>query len=185
MFRTLCHWNTRYIARQCTSLKRLLPQTCVSARQYSIYEPDYLDIKPEIPLHETLNVSLRGYDFAVLESFAKYVHQLANSLSLDTEAFPVPARTSRVQILKSTGQVETEYNLELYERVIQIDGLKSTLAPTLFEVLQLNTPAGIQVSVKPPTPEEEEFRYVPDLTLLELKSQIAELEKAKEDRKKK
>lgn len=36
-----------------------------------------------------------------------------------------------------------------------------------------------------PDPEDDDFRYVPDLTLMELKAQAAELEKAKEDRKKK
>jgi len=36
-----------------------------------------------------------------------------------------------------------------------------------------------------PDTAEDEFRYVPDLTLLELKAEIAEIEKKREDRKKK
>jgi hypothetical protein len=36
-----------------------------------------------------------------------------------------------------------------------------------------------------PDPDEDEFRYVPDLTLLELKSEQAELERIKQERKKK
>ena len=36
-----------------------------------------------------------------------------------------------------------------------------------------------------PDEDEEEFRYVPDLMLLEMQSQIEELDKAKEDRRKK
>ena len=36
-----------------------------------------------------------------------------------------------------------------------------------------------------PEPEDDEFCLVPDLTLLELKAQAAELEKVREDRKKK
>jgi len=45
----------------------------------------------------------------------------------------------------------------------------------------------VTVDVLPlqPDNEEEEFCYVPDLTLIELKAQAAELEKAREDRKKK
>lgn len=34
-------------------------------------------------------------------------------------------------------------------------------------------------------PVEEEFRYVPDLTLRELHAEIAEIDKAKDDRKRK
>ena len=36
-----------------------------------------------------------------------------------------------------------------------------------------------------PDPDDDEFRYVPDLTLIELQAQVAELEKIRDDRRKK
>jgi len=36
-----------------------------------------------------------------------------------------------------------------------------------------------------PDEEEDDFRYVPDLTLIELKAEAAELERIREERKKK
>lgn len=36
-----------------------------------------------------------------------------------------------------------------------------------------------------PCKDEEEFRYVPDLTLRGLQDEVAEIEKARDDRKKK
>jgi len=152
----------------------------------SLYEPDYINVKPEIPFYDTLNVRLRGYDFVVLESFAKYVHKSADLFDLDATMYPVPARTCTAQSYRAgTSQVEQQYNLATYERVVQVDNLSSTTAPVFIQVLQANMPAGVQMTIKPVDEEEEEFRYVPDLTLMELQTQIAQLDKLKEDRKKK
>lgn len=50
----------------------------------SIYEPDYLDmLQPDIPEYEELNVQMKGYDFAVLESFQKFVHMTAENMDLE------------------------------------------------------------------------------------------------------
>jgi len=152
----------------------------------SLYEPDYINVKPEIPVYDTLNIRLRGYDFVILESYTKYVHRTADMLDLHTDMYPVPARTCTAQSYRQqTSQVEQQYNLSLYERVVQVDNLSSTLAPILIQLLQSNMPAGVQMTIKPVDEEEESFRYVPDLTLMELHSQIADLDKAKDDRKKK
>jgi len=43
----------------------------------------------------------------------------------------------------------------------------------------------VDVFVLQPDPEEDDFRYVPDLLLMDLKAEAAELERIKEDRKKK
>jgi large subunit ribosomal protein L48 len=50
-------------------------------RHYSsVYEPEYLDsLKPDIPEYEEINVQIKGYDFAVLESFQKFVHTTAEN----------------------------------------------------------------------------------------------------------
>lgn len=40
---------------------------------------------PEIPEYGTLNVQMKGYDFPTLESYAKFVHNLAERLGLEAE----------------------------------------------------------------------------------------------------
>lgn len=186
MYRRICSSSIQHIFRQNAIINRRLPKLPV-LRQYCQNEPPGdQDVATEVPLHDPLWIQLKGYDFTVLESFAKYAYRIADTFGLDTTAFPVPARTSRIQIYKPfSGIVESEYNLALYERVVQVENLSSTLAPILIELLQTNIPAGVEMTIKPPDPEEEEFRYVPDLTLLELKAEVAELEKIREDRKKK
>lgn len=50
----------------------------------SIYEPEYLDmLKPDIPEYEQVNVQMKGYDFAILESFQKFVHMTAENLDIE------------------------------------------------------------------------------------------------------
>lgn len=43
------------------------------------------NVKPEIPELRQVNVRLRGYDFVVVERFAKYVHRLAVRLRLEKD----------------------------------------------------------------------------------------------------
>jgi len=180
-----------FSSRSC-ALRNAAVQRCntylISKRPVSgtLHEPDYINARPEIPVYDTLNISLRGYDFAVLESFAKYVHSAAEKFNLGCTAFAVPARTSTVRSYRAhTTQPEHEYNLAKYERVVEVEDLLSTTAPILIQLLQANMPAGVEMSIKPVDEDEEQFRYVPDLTLLELQAQMAELDKVKEDRKKK
>ena len=43
----------------------------------------FQNIEPEIPEYDSLNIRMRGYDFVILESFAKYVHNTAKLLDMD------------------------------------------------------------------------------------------------------
>jgi len=56
-----------------------------NVRSYgSVYEPDYLDmLRPDIPEYEEINVQMKGYDFAVLESFQKFVHNIAENMDIE------------------------------------------------------------------------------------------------------
>lgn len=50
----------------------------------SVYEPEYLDmLKPDVPEYEEVNVQMKGYDFAILESFQKFVHNIANNMDIE------------------------------------------------------------------------------------------------------
>lgn len=40
-------------------------------------------LKPEIPEYEEVNVQMRSYDFAILESFQKCVHTIAENMDLE------------------------------------------------------------------------------------------------------
>lgn len=60
---------------------------------------------------------------------------------------------------------------------MRVKDLRSTTAPLLFETIQLNLPEGVQLSVTVPTIEEDNFRYVPDLEMQELKKSLEEFEK--------
>lgn len=63
----------------------------------------------------------------------------------------------------------------MYHRVVRVIKLKSTTAPLLFEAIQMNLPEGVQLSVSKPNAQEDNFRYVPDLELKQLKEQLDEL----------
>lgn len=63
----------------------------------------------------------------------------------------------------------------MYHRVVRVIKLKSTTAPLLFEAIQMNLPEGVQLSVSEPNTQEDNFRYVPDLELKQLKEQLDEL----------
>ena len=60
-------------------------KTCVPIVRYSsIYEPEYLDtLKPDIPEYGEVNIQIKGYDFAILESFQKLVHTYAKNMDLE------------------------------------------------------------------------------------------------------
>jgi large subunit ribosomal protein L48 len=40
-------------------------------------------LKPDIPEYEEINVQIKGYDFAVLESFQKFVHTTAENMNIE------------------------------------------------------------------------------------------------------
>lgn len=73
--------------QQCLKLARLptiktrMPNVC---NYGNVYEPDYLDtLQPDIPEYEEINVQMKGYDFAVLESFQKFVHNIAENMNIE------------------------------------------------------------------------------------------------------
>ncbi|ELT95047.1 hypothetical protein CAPTEDRAFT_21949 [Capitella teleta] len=151
-----------------------------TSRKYATWEPDYVNVKPDIPEHGTLNIHLTGYDYPVLESFGKYVHGLTDRLGIESTSIAMPSTSKHITTYKPMGtKVQNEYDLTTYKRVVQIEDLQSTLAPLLFEMIQSNLPGGVNMEVKEPTSEDEEFRYVPDRLLEELQSQIDEIDPKK------
>jgi hypothetical protein len=48
-----------------------------------IYEPPYLFEKDVYPNYSQLSVSIRGYDYVVLEGYFRYIQKLAKSMNVN------------------------------------------------------------------------------------------------------
>ncbi|XP_043223468.1 39S ribosomal protein L48, mitochondrial-like isoform X2 [Amphibalanus amphitrite] len=141
-------------------------------------EPQYLTpSEPMVPVYDLLNIRLQAYDFAVLEHYAKWVHRMLRAVDVDVEdCWATPHTSARVTRLKpNTAIVETSYDLNLYERNVQLRDLPTTMAPVVIDLLQHSTPPGVQACLQRHKSEYDEVRYVPDLQLKELKQQLAEV----------
>ncbi|CAL4139292.1 unnamed protein product, partial [Meganyctiphanes norvegica] len=132
---------------------------------------------PQVPTYPPLNVSLKGYDFTVLEHYGKWVHNTALNMDIDVEdGWATPCKKLKIQNLRpGTSKMETEYMLNVYERNIKVLDLTSTLAGTFIEVIQAGLPEGVELSLREHTQLDTEIRYIPDLELKDLKSQLEEL----------
>lgn len=50
------------------------------------FDPPYLDsLKPKIPEFEAVNIQIKGYDYAILESYQSLVHRIAKALEIEVE----------------------------------------------------------------------------------------------------
>lgn len=79
-------------------------------------------MKSKVPLYDTVNIQLRGHDFAVLESFQKFVHNIVKNADVDVEdCWGVPAQDIQVTMYKPNSEIVTsQYLLKNYERTVQI-----------------------------------------------------------------
>jgi hypothetical protein len=102
-----------------------------------IYEPPYLFETDLYPNYSLLAISVRGYDYVVLEGYFRYIQKLAKSLDIKIpEAYvsfahflllifcfsvAIPAKSSRVTILKPrSAQIDVEHHLNLYHRIVKV-----------------------------------------------------------------
>ncbi|EDO64559.1 39S ribosomal protein L48, mitochondrial [Anopheles arabiensis] len=143
-----------------------------------MYEPDYLELlKPKYPLYETLNVTIKGYDYPLLESYQRFIHNVADSMDLEiADGYAQPPQKLNVQKFKPNSSViDSEYKLTVYERTVQVEKVQAPLYPLLLRTLQAALPEGVTLKVTEHTWEQEEARYVPDRDLKELKQQLDEM----------
>ena len=152
----------------------------INKKELGFYDPPYLEREGPFPQYEKLKLSIKSYDYLVLENYFEYMKTLCKKLNVKCESYPMPSRTLRIKTYQTFGSnVDKEYSLSMYERVVDVSELKSTLAPVLFEVIQLNLPEGVQFKVGLPTLEEDDFRYVPDILLDDKRKELEELNKNK------
>ena len=143
------------------------------------YDPPYLNREPPFPCYELMNINIKGYDYVALGNYFEYIERICQALKVDVvEAYAVPSRSLKIKTYQPfSSNIEKEYKLNMYHRVVRIQNVKSTLLPLLFETIQLNLPEGVQLNVTIPTPQEDEYRYVPDIELDELKNKLEEFNK--------
>ena len=149
----------------------------VTNQPLKFYDPPYLAREVPFPVYALLNINLTSYDYVRLDRYMDYVESLCGQMGVQVvEAYAMPARSYTIKTYKPlSSKQEREYALKRYHRIVRVSQVKSTRAPLLFEAVQLNLPEGVQMSVCVPTVDEDEFRYVPDIELNELKEELAAL----------
>lgn len=150
-----------------------------STNTLKYYDPPYLSREAPFPNYAELNLNFKGYDYISLNVFYKFVEKMCKSLNIEVlDSYPVPAQSLKVKtLLQFSSKLDKEYDLNIYHRVVRVKSIKSTMAPLLFEIVQLNLPEGVQMSVTVPTVEEDDYRYVPDIELNELRERLDEYSK--------
>ncbi|CAG4975548.1 unnamed protein product [Parnassius apollo] len=153
-----------------------------------LYEPDYLiSMEPDEPVYDCLNLQLKGYDFAVLEACQAELHRFAEVMGIQVdECWATPAQQLKVQRFKPKSTViDAEYNLNVYERNVQVVDVPAWALGTLLRVARATLPEGCTLNVHEHSIEHEEIRYVPDNQLIELKQQLEEIGGSRTEKKKK
>lgn len=145
-----------------------------------VYEPDYLDaLEPEFPQLESLNFQMKGYDYPILESYQKFLHNVAEYMDLDvSDCYALPPKISLVQRLKPNSTViDSEYKLTTYERNLQINDLDAPMYPQFLRIAQAALPEGVTLHVEEHSEEHDKLRFVPDKNLLDLKAELEFMQK--------
>jgi len=156
------------------------------------FEPDYLDSSgPVIPTYPPINIQIKGYNFDILESTQSYIHNLAENMGINVEnSWATPSKTYQITTFKEGGTIPKDvYNLNLYERNVQVVGLRSTDAPILIDTIRQVLPEGVTLNVHEHTRDMEEERWISDpfidslRTELDSKDEEKAAEKAKAEAK--
>ena len=104
------------------------------------FEPDYLDSSgPVVPTYPPINIQIKGYNFDQLESCQSYIHKLSENMGVTVEsAWATPAKTYSMNTFKEGGTLAKDsYVLNLYERNVQVTGLRSIDAPILIDTIRI------------------------------------------------
>lgn len=156
-------------------------ETAVFKVPGTIYDPPYLNKEKPFPNYEELAINLYSYDYISLDGFYKYVASLCKNLDIDVvDYYAMPYRIVNLKTYKPfSTTLDHDYKIFKYHRVVRLANLKSSLAPILYEAIQLNLPEGVQLHIDKPSEQDEEFRYIPDTEIQELKKSLNELEDEK------
>ncbi|CAI9563586.1 unnamed protein product [Staurois parvus] len=97
----------------------------------------------------TLNFQVTGYNMYYVEKFVRYIHKFFNQMSIAVEeSYALQTRSKEILVQQDAkSKMTVDYILTTHERVIQVSGLKATLAPIILEVMMMNQPEGVQLQV--------------------------------------
>lgn len=160
----------------------LKPCNARAARQYFavkvLDKPPYLDsMKPKVGYYELLNLSIRGYDFVVLEKYQSYLHKTMRKMEFKVvQTWATPQQECRYDILKDeSSAIESNEKLFIYERNLQMKNALVTKLPILIDLVNMTLPPGVWFNVDRHSKEAEDRRYFRDSRLEELKAEYQEL----------
>ncbi|XP_039263355.2 large ribosomal subunit protein mL48-like [Styela clava] len=128
-----------------------------------------------------LNVSVEGYDMVVIEKFAQNIHRLLLQEKVDVrEVYALPTEHLAVKqvgqkLTKEVQQMDRVAELPVHARVLQIQGLQSTLAPILLQTIACDIPPGVKLTVNKHTEEDRLKRYKPNKELEAEKLNLSKL----------
>lgn len=160
--------------------KQPLKMDKITNKELNFNDPPYLEREAPFPSYEKLKLTIKGYDYSVLETYFDYMKVLCKKLNIEINDYPMPARSMTIKTYQLFGSnIDKEYSLKVYERVVEIQKLKSIMAPMLFEIIQLNLPEGVEFKASLFSKEEDEFRYIPELELYDKRKELEELNKEK------
>ncbi|KAJ8963940.1 hypothetical protein NQ314_005271 [Rhamnusium bicolor] len=144
----------------------------------SLYEPDYLEgQKSKIPLYDTLNIFIRGYDYPILENYQKFLHNMIKNMDINVEeCWANTPQHMQISTYKPKSEVvKAQYNLRVYERAVQITDVSTLQFPVVLRAIEASLPTGVTVEVRPHEESDEEKRYIPDSELNALKQELDDL----------
>ncbi|XP_014782926.1 39S ribosomal protein L48, mitochondrial [Octopus bimaculoides] len=140
------------------------------------WEPTDVGLPPEVEPYQSLCIEMKGYDFAVLEKFACYVHKMCDNLGHNCEAFAMPAKSLHVSTYRPRSSViDNTYELQVYERNVLLQDLANTALPHLISLFTGHLPEGVTLRIRHYTASDESNRYIPDRQLRELHGQLDEI----------
>ncbi|XP_029457975.1 39S ribosomal protein L48, mitochondrial [Rhinatrema bivittatum] len=153
--------------------RHLLPEEPVKKRKEQLPERQ---VKAGTD-HEygTLNMCVSGYDMTLVEHYMQYIHNLCSRLAVKVEeSYAMPTKTHEILLLQEKGtKMYVDAVLTTHERIIQVSGMSSTLAPVVLEVLQINQPEGVHLSVREHTEADFQTRLKARPELQELMAQMS------------
>lgn len=90
----------------------------------------------------------------------------------------MPAKQLKVTRFKTKSTViDAEYLLKIYQRNLKISNVSSVKLPIFIKVIEAALPEGVMLDIEEFSAEKDKFRFVPDKHLLDLKSELEEMQK--------
>jgi ribosomal protein S10 len=145
-------------------------------KQY--HEPKYLELlKPQIPFYDVVNVKVRGYDYAVLEEYIRFIQRTAKTLNIKLQDFwALPAVSIKQESLHHASEmVSGSETIKIHERTVQVKHMTSKICSIFIEAIQAAKPTLVTLHLSEHSNDAEEARYIPDLMLKSMEEELTEL----------